>query len=85
MSKGSRSAESSIVLTVVAGKPPAVTILTPTLRVVANDRVRLEATYESSLRPNKVEWVSEQEDSKFATRPFFYTGILGQRAKLENI
>ena len=68
MSKGSRSAESSIVLTVVAGKPPAVTILTPTLHVVANDRVRLEATYESSVRPVKVEWVCEQEDSKLAHR-----------------
>ena len=74
MSKGSRSAESSIVLTIIAGKPPAVAILTPTLRVVANERVRLEATYESSVRPVKVEWVSVQEDGKFASR-HFHTAI----------
>ena len=70
VSKGSRSADSSIVLTVVAGKPPVVTILTSTLRVVTSDRVKLEATYESAVRPVKVEWICEQEDSKFFTRTY---------------
>ena len=62
VSKGSRSAKSSIVLTVVAGKPPVVTILAPTLHVVANARVPLKATYVSSVRPVKVEWFCEQGD-----------------------
>ena len=62
VSKGSRSAESSIYLTVVAGKPPVVTILVPTLHVVANHRVPLKATYVSNVRPIKVEWVCEQRD-----------------------
>ena len=64
MSKGSRSADSSIVLTVVAGKPPSVKILASSLPVVASKRVKLEATYESTVKPVKVEWICEQQDSK---------------------
>ena len=77
MSKGDRSADSSIVLTVVAGKPPAVTILTPTLHVVASNRVQLKATYESSIKPVKVEWVcQQQEDSKLVFKPCKYLAKL---------
>ena len=76
MSKGDRSADSSIVLSVVAGKPPAVTILTPTLHVVASNRVQLKATYESSIKPVKVEWVCQQEDSKLVFKPCKYLAKL---------
>ena len=56
VSKGSRSASTSISLTVVEGRPPAVWLDLASITTVANERVTLKGFYKTSLQPSKVEW-----------------------------
>lgn len=56
VSKGSRSASASITLTVVEGNPPAVWVDLAQMKVKANERVKLDGYYNSSAKPDKVEW-----------------------------
>jgi hypothetical protein len=49
-----------MLLTVLEGNPPAVSVVRPTMKVVAGEKVNLEATYTSSTEPT-VEWVCAQE------------------------
>lgn len=61
VSKGSRTGTSSILLTVVEGNPPAVSVVTPTKKVLAGEKVSLDAKYTSTVQPT-VQWISAQED-----------------------
>lgn len=58
--KGSRSASTSITLTVVEGDPPAVWV-GQDVKVKASDSVTLEGFYRTSEVPTNVEWSSSQE------------------------
>jgi hypothetical protein len=49
-----------MLLTVLEGNPPAVSVVRPTMKVVAGEKVNLEATYTSSTEPT-VEWICAQE------------------------
>ena len=60
ISKGSRSASTSIVLTVVEGNPPTVWV-GQDMKVKATDSVTLEGFYQTSEEPTNVEWTSSQE------------------------
>lgn len=60
VSKGSRSASTSITLTVVEGDPPAVWV-GQDMKVKASDSVTLEGFYRTSEVPTNVEWSSSQE------------------------
>lgn len=57
VSKGSRTASTSITLTVVEGNPPAVWV-GQSMKVKASDSVTLEGYYITSTEPTKVEWSS---------------------------
>ena len=61
VTKGSRSASTSISLTVVEGRPPAVWVDLAEITTVANERVTLEGFYKTSLQPSKVEWKCVEE------------------------
>lgn len=61
VSKGSRTGTSTILLTVVEGNPPAVSVVKPTMKVLAGQKVSLDVKYTSSVEPT-VEWVCAQED-----------------------
>jgi len=61
VSKGSRSASASVVLTVIEGAPPDVWLDVAFLKVKASDRVQLLGFYKTSVEPVKVEWTSSQE------------------------
>ena len=62
--KGSRSASTSIALTVVEGNPPTVWV-GQDLKVKASDSVTLEGFYQTSEVPTNVEWSSLQEQGAF--------------------
>ena len=64
VSKGSRSASTSIVLTVVDGNPPNVWV-GQDMKVKASDSVTLEGFYQTSEVPTNVEWSSSQEQGAF--------------------
>lgn len=64
VSKGSRSASTSITLTVVEGDPPAVWV-GQDMKVKASDSVTLEGFYRTSEVPTNVEWSSSQEQGVF--------------------
>ncbi|XP_078368615.1 uncharacterized protein LOC144652478 isoform X3 [Oculina patagonica] len=59
VSKDSRSASSSITLTVVEGNPPAVWV-GQSMKVKASDSVTLEGYYTTSTEPTNVVWTSSQ-------------------------
>ena len=64
VSKGSRSASTSVTLTVVEGNPPTVWV-GKDMKVKASDRVTLEGFYQTSEVPTNVEWCSSQEQGVF--------------------
>ena len=66
ISKGSRSASTSIVLTVVEGNRPIVWV-GQDMKVKASDSVTLEGFYQTSEIPTNVEWSSSQEQGAFGT------------------
>lgn len=57
VSKGSRSASTSITLTVVDGNPPAVWV-GQSMKVKSSDSVTLEGFYTTSIQPTNAEWSS---------------------------
>lgn len=65
VSKGSRSASTSITLTVVEGNPPTVWV-GQDMKVKASDSVTLEGFYQASEVPTNVEWSSSQEQGVFS-------------------
>lgn len=64
VSKGSRSASTSITLAVVEGSPPTVRV-GQDMKVKASDIVTLEGFYQTSEVPTNVEWSSSQEQGEF--------------------
>ena len=71
MSKGSRTGSSTVLLTVLEGNPPAVSVVTPTMKVTAGQKVTLEARYTSGVQCT-VEWICAQEDGKFGYRIYSF-------------
>ena len=71
VSKGSRSASTSITLTVVEGNPPTVWV-GQDMKVKASDSFTLEGFYQTSEVPTKVEWSSSQEQGMFSIFKFAY-------------
>ena len=64
VSKGSRSASTSITLAVVEGNPPTVWV-GQDIKVKASDSVALEGFYQTSEEPTNVEWSSSPEQGEF--------------------
>lgn len=64
VSKGSRSASTSIALSVVEGNPPTVWV-GQDMKVKASDSVTLEGFYQTSDVPTNVGWSSSQEQGAF--------------------
>ena len=61
VTKGSRKASTSILLTVVEGHPPDVWVGEATKKIVAGDRVTLEGYFQTTVSPAKVEWSCVRE------------------------
>lgn len=72
VSKGSRSASTSIYLTVVEGNPPDVWVGQAYIKISVNERPVLEGFYETNnLQPTSVEWSCVQEQGELTLFYFF--------------
>ena len=63
VSKGSRTASTSISFYVVEGNPPEVSVGEAYIK--AHERVTLKGFYKTSVQPTKVEWSCVQEQGGF--------------------
>lgn len=61
VTKGTRKASTSILLTVVEGNPPDVWVGEAKKKIVAGDRVTLEGYFNTTVQPAKVEWSCVRE------------------------